>query len=107
MMWSVETLNAVVDAEIERLPVDMRARLVRFSQIISSVGLDRLPSEAVKHLEGKLWELRIRGSAGISRAIYVTAVGKRVVIVRVFVKKSQKTPKHELELARERARDVR
>ena len=63
--------------------------------------------EAVKHLEGRLWELRMTGRDGISRAIYVTATGRRVVIVRVFIKKTQKTPLHELELARQRTKDVR
>ena len=107
MAWTVTTLNAVVDAEIESLPVDMRARLVRLSKIIEDHGLDALPRDAVDHLEGKLWELRIRGRDGISRAIYVTASGQRVVIVRVFVKKTQKAPNKELRLARERAKDVR
>lgn len=46
------------------------------------------------------------GRDGIARAIYVTATGKRVVIVRAFVKKTQKTPGHELELARQRAKEV-
>jgi len=47
------------------------------------------------------------GRAGISRAIYVTAVGRRVIVVRVFVKKTQKTPARELDLARQRAKDVK
>ncbi len=46
------------------------------------------------------------GKDGIARAIYVTAVNQRVVIVRAFVKKTQKTPKHELALARQRAKEV-
>ena len=106
-MWTVETLNAVVDAEITALPGDMRARLVRISMLVESVGLERLPRETVKHPEGKLWEIRIKAASGISRAIYVTASGQRVVIVRAFVKKSQKMPQRELELARERAKEVR
>jgi phage-related protein len=106
-MWSVETLNPAVDEEIAALPKDMRARLVRISMLIESVGLERLPRETVKHLEGKLWEIRITAASGISRAIYVTASGQRVVIVRAFVKKTQKTPQRELELARERAKEVR
>lgn len=106
-MWTVETLNNTVDKEIEALPVDMRARLVRLGAIIEAVGFQGLPGDTVKHLEDKLWELRIRGKDGISRAIYVTAKGQRVVIVRVFVKKTQKTPKHELELARHRAAEVK
>ncbi|SMH62828.1 type II toxin-antitoxin system RelE/ParE family toxin [Azospirillum agricola] len=105
-MWTVETLNTVVDAEIAALPADLRARLVRTANLIEAVGLQNLPHDTVKHLEGKLWEIRVKAPSGISRAIYVTATEKRVVIVRVFVKKTQKTPRHELELARERAKEV-
>ena len=105
-MWTVETLNAAVDAEVEALPADIRARLVRIGSVIEAVGFEGLPADTVKHLEEKLWELRIRGRDGIARAIYVTAVKQRVVIVRDFVKKTQKTPKHELELARQRAKEV-
>jgi phage-related protein len=46
------------------------------------------------------------GKDGISRAIYVTASRRRVVVVRVFVKKTQKTPKGEIALALKRAREV-
>jgi phage-related protein len=106
MAWSVVTLNTTVDAEIETLPADMRARLARLSEVIEKHGLGALPHNGVAHLEDKLWELRIRGRAGISRAIYVTASGQRVVIVRVFIKKTQKTPRRELVLARERAKDL-
>lgn len=106
-MWIVETLNALVDSEIEALPVDLRARLARMADLIEQVGLEAMPGNALKHLDGKLWELRLKAASGISRAIYVTASGKRVVIVRVFVKKTQATPRRELELARARAREVR
>lgn len=105
-MWIVETLNDAVDAEIAALPKDMRARLARISELIEAVGFQSLPHDTTKHLEGKLWEIRIKAASGISRAIYVTATGQRVVIVRVFVKKTQKTPQRELELARERAKEV-
>lgn len=106
MRWTVEALNAAVDAEIEALPRDMRARLARLSAIIEEYGFGGLPRDAVKHLDGRLWELRITGRDGISRAIYLTAAVRRVVIVRVFVKKTQKTPPRELELARQRAKEV-
>jgi len=107
MRWTVETLNALVDAEIATLPLDMRARLSRLSSIIEQTGFSGLPRDSVKHLEDKLWELRITGRDGIARAIYLTATGRRVVIVRAFVKKTQKTPQRELELARDRAKEVK
>ena len=106
MRWTFRTLNAIVDAEIRALPSDMQARFLRFGEIIEAAGLECLPRDAVKHLEGKLWELRMTGRDGIARAIYVTAAGRQVVVVRAFVKETQKTPRRELELARQRAEEI-
>lgn len=106
MEWRVEVLNEVVRAEILALPEDMQARLVRLSQRISDVGLEAMREPHVKYLENKLWEMRLTGRDGIARALYVTALGRRVIIVRVFVKKSQKTPRAEIGLALQRAKEI-
>src|SRR5690348_9125327 len=106
MRWAFRTLNALVDAEVRALPSDMQARFLRFAEIIEQAGFEGLPREAVRHLEGKLWELRMTGRDGISRAIYITAAGRQVVVVRVFIKKTQKTPAREIEIARQRAKEV-
>ena len=106
MAWSVETLNAVVDAELEELPADMLARFRHISLLIEEFGLERVREPHVRHLRGPLWEMRMKGKDGISRAIYVTAVGQRVVVVRVFVKKTQKTPTRDIELALKRAKEI-
>jgi len=104
--WTVETLNETVGSEVEALPPDMRARLVRIANLIEEHGLERVGEPHVKHLEGRLWEMRLKGRSGISRALYVTAVGRRVVIVRVFVKKTEKTPRREIDLALARAKSI-
>jgi DNA-binding transcriptional regulator YiaG len=78
MPWTVETLNALVDEEVATLPADMRARLVRLTELIEQIGFEALPRDSVKHLEDGLWELRMTGRDGISRAIYVTATGRRM-----------------------------
>jgi phage-related protein len=96
-----------VETELEALPADIRARFSRVVVLIESEGLEKLREPLVKHLEGRLWELRLSGRDGIARAIYVTASGMRVVVVRVFTKKTQRTPRRELELARQRAKQVR
>jgi len=106
MTWTVETLNDVVDAELAELPADMRARFVHISRLIKNFGLERVREPHVKHLRGPLWEMRMKGKDGISRALYVTAVGRRVVVVRAFIKKTQKTPKREIELALKRAKEI-
>jgi len=106
MGWTVETLNETVDAEVEALPEDMRARLARIAKLIEEKDLERVGEPHVKHIEGRLWDMRLKGRSGIARALYVTAVGCRVVIVRVFVKKTEKTPRREIELALTRAKSV-
>ena len=106
-MWIVETLNEPVTAELHALPDDVLARFRHIVEMIQTRGLERVGRPHIDHLEGPLWELRLKGRDGIARAIYVTATGKRVVVVRVFVEKTQKTPRREIELARERAKEVR
>ena len=107
MAWIVETLSAVVDAELVELPSDMRARLVRISELIESVGLPSVKEPHVRHIRGHLWEIRLTGKAGIARALYVTAKEQRIVIVRAFIKKTEKTPAGEIELARQRAKGLK
>jgi len=85
----------------------MQARFLRIVELIESVGLPAVGTPHIKHLEGKLWEMRMTGRDGIARAIYVTASGRRVIILHGFVKKTQKTPRRALATARERAKDVR
>jgi phage-related protein len=107
MPWTIQTLNPTVDAELATLPDDMVARFRHISDLIRDMGLERVRHPHVDHLQGALWEMRLRGKAGIARALYVTASGQRVVIVRVFVKKTQKTPPSEIRIALQRARDVK
>ena len=107
MTWTVETLDEVVDAEIVALPTDMRASFLRLAERIEAVGLERVGQPHIKHLQDKLWEMRFGGRDGIARAIYVTAVGRRVIVVHAFVKKTQKTPRAALELAARRAKEIK
>lgn len=107
MAWKVETLDEMVTAEVEGLPADMRARLARIAQLIEEMGLEHVREPHVKHIEGRLWEMRLKGRSGISRALYVTALGSRVVIVRAFVKKTEKTPRREIAIALARAEAVK
>ena len=106
MGWRVEVLNDVVRAELEAQPLDNRARFLRIVQLSETVGLPNVREPYVKHLEGPLWEMRMKGKDGIARAVYVTASNQRVVIVRVLPKKTRKTPRREIERAQARAKEV-
>ena len=106
MSWTVKILNETVEEELESLPADMRARFYRIVELITEFGLNNVGMPHVRHLQGKLWEMRMKGKDGISRALYVVATRKRVVVVRAFVKKTQKTPNREIKIAIERAKEI-
>jgi len=105
MDWTVETVSGA-DAELAALPVALRARMIRLLEMVQNVGLEALRAPHVRHVEGKLWELRVRAEGGIARGIYVTAAGRRVVLLHVFAKKSRRTPRQALATARQRMRQV-
>jgi phage-related protein len=85
----------------------MRARLVRIARLIESVGLPNVKEPHVRHVRGQLWEIRLKSKAGIARALYITAREQRVVIVRAFIRKPEKTPTNEIDLALQRAKEVK
>ena len=106
MAWTVVFLDARVEAEMEDQPPDIRARFDRIKTVIAEHGPLHVPPKWIKHIDGQLWELRMKGKDGIARAIYVTATSQRLVILRVFTKKTQKTPLREIEIAKQRAKEV-
>jgi phage-related protein len=106
MQWQVGFLDMGTKAALDALPIDFRASFQRIVELIQAHGLERVREPYLKHLSGPLWEMRLKGKSGIARAVYVTATGKRIVVVHVFVKKTQKAPRKEIEYALKRAKEV-
>jgi len=104
--WSFVYVNAEAKAELDMLPPEVRASFERIVELVRAFGLERVHEPYIKHIEGRIWEMRLRGRDGIARALYVTASERRVVILRVFTKKTRRTPRREIELARRRAEEV-
>jgi len=105
MAWTVE-VHPAAEVEIDALPADMRVRLLHYFDLIVEFGWNRVPSKAFKFISQGLWELRLTGRDGIARAFYVKRTDERILVVRVFVKKTQKTPPREIQLAQRRAAEV-
>ncbi len=104
MAWTVETLDKRVDEEILDFSEKLQARLVHTIGLIESVGLQNVREPHVKHIEGKLWEIRVNAKNSWGRALYVTVKGQKIIILNAFEKKSNKTPKREITTAIERAK---
>lgn len=105
--WTVEPLNAAVEKELMALPTGCRAAFLRISELLMEHGPQHVGMPYVRPLVRKLYEMRMTGKDGIARAMYVAAKGRRLVVVRAFVKRSQRTPKREIDLALKRAKEIR
>lgn len=105
MPYLVEYFHPRVLSEIESWPVDVVADYARLVELLMEHGPNlRLPHS--RSMGEALFELRPRGRSGIGRAMYCFLVGKRVVVLHAFIKKSQQTPDRDLKLARKRAKEL-
>jgi phage-related protein len=103
--YEIEYFHQRVLAEVESWPVDVLADYARLVELLVEHGPDlRLPHS--RSLGQGLFELRPHGRSGIGRVFYCFLVGKRIVIVHAFIKKTQQTPDHDLRIARKRAKDI-
>ena len=99
-------MTPVAEREIRRLPADLQARFLHVAEMLEDLGPHKVGKPHVRHLGNKLWEMRMKGRDRIARAIYFAAKGKRLVVVKAFVKKTQKTPRREIETAISRIKDL-
>ena len=106
MVWSVTFFNDRVEAEILALEPGFVARFIRYAERMESFGPD-LGMPHTRAMGGGLFELRIKAVEGIARVFYCTVVDRRIVVLHQFVKKSEKTPLKELEIARRRMKEIR
>ena len=102
--WTVE-VSPAAERELKALPDGLQGKFLHVAGLLEEFGPGRLGLPHVRPLGGKLWEMRLAGRDRIARAIYFAASGRRFVVVRVFVKKSQKTPRREIALAERRMRE--
>ena len=80
---------------------------LRFAWSIEQLRQRNLRAQAplVKPLEGKLWEVREESRGNIYRVMYFFFTGRRIVLIHGFQKKTQKTPRREIEIAQQRLDD--
>jgi phage-related protein len=105
MTFQIEYFHERVLTEIESWPVGVLADYARLVELLAEHG----PSLKLPHSRAfgdGLFELRPRGRSGIGRALYCFQVGKRVVVLHAFIKKTQRTPDRELKVARKRMKEL-
>ena len=106
MSWRVEVFDRAVERELDGLPTGVRAKLDHVIQLIEEFGPKVVGAPHVRSLGHRLWEIRADSHEGHGRILYVPAAERRLVIVHAFVKKTRRTPKSSMDLARTRSREV-
>jgi len=105
MDWSIEYYSEKLEKEILKLPDGLLARYIHLTDLMVEFG-SNLGMPHTKPIETGLFELRIKGKEGIARIFYCTKVGKRIVMLHMFIKKTQKTPRKDLKLAIHRMKEA-
>lgn len=80
----------------------MQARFLRIAEMLEQFGPHQVGMPHVRPLVDKLWEMRLTGRDGISRAVYASVHGRRLLVLHVFIKKTQATPRRAIETSLER-----
>ena len=106
MTWSVEFYSQRLEAEILALPAGLVARFLRYAERMEVFGPD-LGMPHTRAMGDGLFELRLKAAEGIGRVFYCTLIGKRIVFLHQFLKKTDKTPPKELKIARQRIKELR
>jgi phage-related protein len=104
--WNVTFYNDRVESEILALPAGFVARFLRYAERMETFGPD-LGMPHTQAMGAGLFELRIKAAEGIARVFYCTVVNRRIVFLHQFVKKTNKTPGKELNIARRRMKEVK
>jgi phage-related protein len=103
--WRISFYSQRVEDGILALPAGLVARFLRYAERMEAFGPD-LGMPHTRAMGGGLFELRLKAAEGIARVFYCTVVDRRIVVLHQFVKKTAKTPPHQLQIARRRMKDV-
>jgi phage-related protein len=106
MSYIILYYNEALQTEIMSLPNTLQARYIGLTarMMVNGANLGSPHTEAVR--DG-LFELRLKGAEGIARVFYCTLVGRQIVMLHCFVKKSQRTPLNELRIAEKRMQEIK
>ena len=106
MEYRIRYYSLEVQQDVMALPVTLQARYINLTRRMMEFG----PNLGLPHTDafgGGLFELRLKGAEGIARVFFCTLVDKDIVMLHCFVKKSQKTPAKELNIARNRLQEIK
>ena len=106
MTYSIEFFDEEVQHTVLTWPAGINACFTRITFRMAEHGAN-LGMPYTRAMGNGLFEIRAKGHEGIGRAFFCTLVGRRIIILHGFIKKTDKTPKHELDIARQRMKEIK
>lgn len=106
MDYTIAYYNENVQEQILQLPDTLAARYVVLTRRMIALGPNLGEPHTTAFGDG-LFELRLKGAEGIARVFFCTLVGKRIVMLHSFIKKSDRTPVREREVAEIRLKEIK
>ena len=106
MTYTITYYDKALQAKIMALPATLQARYIGLTARMMVYGAN-LGSPHTQAFGGGLFELRLKGVEGIARVFYCTLIGKQIVMLYCFIKKSQKTPSSERKIAETRMKEIK
>ena len=105
MSWSVTFFNKKVYDETYSFPKGILADFIHILDMIEQYG-PTIGMPYTKPMGKGLFEIRSKGKEGMGRSLFCTVKGQEIIVLHSFVKKTQKTPKREIDLARKRMKEI-
>ena len=106
MQYEIGYYSEAVETAVLSLPTTLLARYLYLTDRMEVIG-PHLGEPHTKALGEGLLELRLKGAEGIARVMYCTLVGKRIVMLHSFIKKTDKIPTHDMDIGRNRLKEIK
>lgn len=106
MDFEITYYSTKVQEQIIELPDTLAARYIVLTRRMLAIG-PNLGEPHTKPMGSGLFELRLKGAEEIARVFFCMLIGKRIVMLHSFIKKTDRTPKRELEIAQDRMKEIK
>ena len=106
MSYTIEFFDEGVQRTVLAWPAGINASFTRITLRMAEHGAN-LGMPYTRAMGGGLFEIRAKGQEGIGRAFFCTLAGRRIIILHSFTKKTDKTPKRELDIALQRMKEMK
>lgn len=103
MNWTVKFYPGV-EQDISAMPAGIAARMIKLLELVEAKG-PKLGEPHTKPLGNKLFEVRAKAAEGIGRSLFCYQQQQTIIVLCAFVKKTDKTPKSILDLAKKRQKE--